>query len=70
MITTTTTTAAQAAPAPLCQTCRAPIRPDEAVNVCPGLHGSIWYMHASVAQCLARLSEFPRDQIAATLARK
>ena len=35
--------------------CRRPIRPDEAVRVCTAPDGSIWYLHAQLAQCPARL---------------
>ena len=62
----TTATAAE----PLCQTCRQPIRPDEAVHVAPAPDGSTWHMHASVAQCLARLTDLSRKRIAGALVRK
>ncbi len=69
--TTTTTRAADtAAPAaPLCQSCRQSIRPDEPVHVAPSPDGSTWHMHASVAQCLARLTNATIESVAAALVR-
>ena len=70
MNTTTTTRAAEApADAPRCQSCRQPIRPDEAVHVAPAPDGSTWHMHASVAQCLARLTGARLEAIAGALVR-
>ena len=65
---TTTTRAADTA-APLCQPSRQPIRPDEAVHACPAPDGSTWHMHASVAQCLARLTGARLEAIAGALVR-
>lgn len=67
---TTTTYAEAPADAPLCQSCRQPIRPDESAHVAPGPNGSTWHMHASVAQCLARLTDLSRKRIAGALVRK
>ncbi len=68
--TTTTRAADTAAPdAPRCQSCHQPIRPDELVNACPGPNGSTWHMHASVAQCLARLTNATIESVVAALVR-
>ena len=66
---TTTTYADAPADAPLCQSCQCPIRPDEAVHAAPGPNGATWCMHASVALCLSRLTDLPRDRIVAALVR-
>ena len=65
----TTTTRAADTDAPRCQSCRQPIRPDELVNACPGPNGSTWHMHASVAQCLARLTNVRLEAIVGALVR-
>lgn len=61
---TTTTTVG-----PRCQGCQQPIRPDETAHVCPAPDGTTWHMHASVAQCLARLTGARLAAIVGALAR-
>lgn len=61
----TTATAAE----PLCQTCRQPIRADEPVLACPAPNGLVWHMHASLVQCLARLTNATIESVAAALVR-
>ena len=69
--TTTSPAGAPTAPdAPLCQSCQCPIRPDETVHVLPSPSGGQWHMHASVAQCLARLTNATIESVAGALVRK
>ena len=67
-------TSREAAPtsadAPLCQSCQCPIRPDETVHVLPSPSGGQWHMHASVAQCLARLTNATIESVAGALVRE
>ena len=67
---TTTTRAADTAAAPLCQSCRQPIRADEPVLACPAPNGLVWHMHASLVQCLARLTNATIEQTARALVRE
>ena len=47
-----------------------PIRADEPVLACPAPNGLVWHMHASLVQCLARLTNATIEQTARALVRE